>query len=290
MIRVDRGWSQTLGAALTMFLAALTAWAPAATGAPSEAAEWNRRPWGRFGIGSWKQVRVFTETLGQNGQVESLDTKEIKTTLDRVDDWGYRLKVEVTMEVAGKRFQAEPKYVAQGFYGESPGQTAALKSLGTGDVTICGRRYPCQIRQVTVNGEGTSKTSTLHCSDQTAPYVLKSETKASDAQGVSYESWVEVLAVEMPSKVLTEIKPSALVSTVHKQRGGTSSVTIEVHCIDVPGHVVSHTSKELDAEGRVVRRSTLELVDYEVRNPAPETSRVLVKKRLFQHLRARAQW
>jgi len=194
------------------------------------------------------------------------------------------------VEVAGKRFQAEPKYVTQGFNGESPGQRAVIKSTGTGEVTICGRRYPCQIRQIAINGDGTSKVSTVYCSDQVAPYVLKSETKANDAQGVTYESLVEVLAIDMPSKVLTEVKPSALVSTVQKQRGGTASVTIEVHCVDVPGHVVSHTSKELDPEGRVVRRSTLELMDYEMRNPVQQSSKVVVKKRLFHYyLRTRGK-
>jgi hypothetical protein len=49
------------------------------------------------------------------------------------------------------------------------------------------------------------------------------------------------------------------------------SCTVEVFCIDVPGGVVAHTSRETDERGRLVRRSTLELLDFgtmEDRKPA----------------------
>ena len=39
-------------------------------------------------------------------------------------------------------------------------------------------------------------------------------------------------------------------------------VTVEVHCDDVPGGVVSHSASETDASGRVIRRSTLELINF----------------------------
>jgi hypothetical protein len=62
----------------------------------------------------------------------------------------------------------------------------------------------------------------------------------------------------------------------------------------MPGGVVSHTMKELDANGKVVQRKTLELVAYEYYVPAknvPATntrrSRVINKSRLIDRLRAR---
>ena len=49
--------------------------------------------------------------------------------------------------------------------------------------------------------------------------------------------------------------------TVHKNNKGTV-ITLAAVLPDVPGGIVRHSSKELDKTGRVVRRSTLELVDY----------------------------
>lgn len=247
-------------------------------------------PWARYGLGSWKQVRVFTETLDKNGLVESVSTTDTKTTLVKFDEGSYTLKAEVTVEVAGKRFQAEPKYVTQGLYGETPGQRVTVKPVGEKDVAINGRRYLCQVLQTTIQGDDILKAGTVYRSEQVAPYVLKSETKTSDLQGKPVsESTVDVLAVDMPHKVLTEIKPSSLVASVHRQSDGSSTVTIEVRCVDVPGTTVSHSSKELDAHGRTIRRSTLELIDYEVLNPIQQTSGTLGKKRLLQHFRYRSR-
>jgi hypothetical protein len=47
---------------------------------------------------------------------------------------------------------------------------------------------------------------------------------------------------------------------------------------DVPGGVVSHSSKEVDKNGRLLRRSTLELVDYNI-DPDRERSGLFGRKR-----------
>ena len=84
----------------------------------------------------------------------------------------------------------------------------------------------------------------------------------------NYHSVVEVIAVDMPEKVLTEVKSVAHVKTVETFGDATSGnssskVTLEVHCDDVPGGVVSHTSKHAGFGQSDRSRSTLELVDYE---------------------------
>ena len=52
-----------------------------------------------------------------------------------------------------------------------------------------------------------------------------------------------------------------MVRIVKKDVSG-STVTLTINVPDVPGEVVAHTSKKLDAKGQVTRRSTLELVGY----------------------------
>jgi hypothetical protein len=245
--------------------------------------------WATFGVGSWKQVRVLTETLDDKGAVERTSTSEIKTTLLAVDGASFTLKVKVTIEVAGKRFESEPTTVKQGFLGEAVGQQVETKLLGQGEVTICGRRHPTDVRRVTIRGDGTTRVSTIQYSDDVPPHVLRRETKitSTDSKPNGGDSLVEVIAVDMPYPVLTEVKPSAYVRTVQSHGNGLSATTVEVHCVDVPGAVVAQSKNEYDAAGKVVRRSTLELQGYEVARPVQRQPQPSGRRRLFHHFRSR---
>src|SRR3990167_7403034 len=83
-------------------------------------------PWGLFDPGAWKTVRVVTETLDERGQVVSTSTTDSKTTLVDIDNDGVTLEIQASMEVAGKRFEAEPQTVKQGFHGELVGPNLKL--------------------------------------------------------------------------------------------------------------------------------------------------------------------
>lgn len=245
----------------------------------------DKHAWAQFGIGSWKLVRVYTETLGANGQVESASITETKATLDKVDETGYSLKVEVTVEVAGKRFQAAPKYVAYGYHGELHGQLVEVKQLGNGQAEICGHQYATGSRRILINSDTAQSISTVEYSDTVAPYYLKRTTESIDNETKTrnYHSVVEVVAVDMPEKVLTEVKSAAHVKTIETFGNGTSKITLEVHCESVPGGVVSHTSKQLSADGKITQRSTLDLVDYATIAKTPDGKEPTVgRRRLFQ--------
>jgi hypothetical protein len=106
----------------------------------------------------------------------------------------------------------------------------------------------------------------MFLSDAVEPYVLKRETAVFKSDGSTLEdpqTTAEVIALDMPYKVLHEIKSTAYERTIQRSTRGTN-VTFDVTCVDVPGGIVARTSKELDAQGRMLRRSTLELVDYRV--------------------------
>ncbi len=246
----------------------------------------NQHPWGRFNIGASKLVKSTTENLDEKGQVISASTTETTTKLVDVDDNGYTLMIEVVVEVAGKRFNAQPQVVRRGYNGEGEGQTAVVKRMGEGEVTINGRKIPCEIRQVTIDCGDTQRICTVHYSDACAPFVLKSETTTLDAAGkpTQVQSQVDVIAVDMPSKVLNEIKSTAHVRVMH-QDGKSSTLTLEVYCEEVPGGVVSHTSKETDETGRVIRRSTLELLDYSPGDGDDEQAEMV--RKIFHRARMR---
>lgn len=252
---------------------ALVAQAPDVPPAPSIG---DRHAWAQFGIGSWKLVRVYTETLGEGGEVESVSITETKTTLDKADEKGFTLKVEVTVEVAGKRFIAVPMYVSYGYHGELQGQAVEVKQLGSGYAEICGHKYVTGSRRIVINSDTTQSISMVEYSDTVAPYYLKRTTESIDNETKTrnYHSVVEVLAVDMPEKVLTEVKSAAHVKTIDtfgdgSNGDGSSKVTLEVHCDSVPGGVVSHTSRQIDANNKITR-STLELIDYEAISKDPD--------------------
>jgi hypothetical protein len=220
-------------------------------------------PWGRFEPGTWKLVRIVSETLNEQGQVVSTSTTDTKTTLVDIDANSVTLDIDSCVEVAGKRFQAEPQTIKQGFHGESAGPSPKLKEPTDGEVVIEDRKIPCRIQEVTVDGPNGKTTITLHYSMTVSPYVLKrtSVTLDPDGKSIANETDTEAIVLEMPARVQNEIRNGSYVKTVHKN-GKATVTTLAVVLPDVPGGVVSQSSKEVDKNGVLVRRSTLEVLDY----------------------------
>jgi hypothetical protein len=219
--------------------------------------------WGRFHPGAWKLVRVVSETLDEHGVVMSTSTTETKTTLTKIEPDAIVLEVEVGIEVAGKQFDGQPQCIKQGFHGESAGPEVKVKPAHAAQVRVEDRQVECRREEVDFDGPSSRTTTNVYYSDTVAPYVLKRDSTTTDPEGKSVLAQVtqEVVAVGMPQKVLTEIKNTSCIKTVQKHAKGTVT-TLAMTAEDVPGGVVYHTSKETDQEGRLVRRSTLELVGY----------------------------
>ena len=241
--------------------------------------------WGRFMPGAWTKVRKWMEELDEKGNVKSASTTETKTTLVGVDETGCTLQLEVTVEVAGKRFVAQPRQVRVEFDGGNASNRAGLRKVGEKAWDLGGKPIKCATLEATVTSDDTRVASRLEYCDSVPPFVLRRETVTTNADGkqVLEQTTMEVIAVEMPQKVLTELKSGAHIRTVQKQKNG-STFTLEVVCLEVPGGVVSHTSKDSDAAGKLVRRSTLELLDYGVAGPAETAPR---SGGVFRHSRVR---
>ena len=233
--------------------------------------------WARFQPGAWKKVRVTTETLDDKGNVTSTSTTESTSTLEQVTDEIYRLRVDVTVEVAGKRFQAEPQTIIEGYLGESQGQTSTVKPGETSTLSIEDRRINCKTYTVEYNEEGQRRVSKIYYAASVEPHLLRKDSVTTDPTGKNtlFETNESVVAMNMPYKVLADIMTTSILKTVRKNSKG-STVTLAVRAPAVPGGVVANTAKELDAEGRVIRRSTLELVDYGL-----EGEQRLIRRRPF---------
>jgi hypothetical protein len=81
----------------------------------------------------------------------------------------------------------------------------------------------------------------------------------------------------MPFRVLAEVKTAACIKSVQTSGRGTIT-SLAMTSADVPGGVVYQTSKETDPGGRIVRRSTLELVDFSL-HPEEERPGLFGRKR-----------
>ncbi|MBN2477649.1 MAG: hypothetical protein JXB62_23780 [Pirellulales bacterium] len=239
------------------------AFAQEAVPTPERAVAREHHPWGSLEPGAWKRVRVLTEMLDGKGLVQNTSITETKTVLLAVEEDGVTLLLEVLHEVAGKRFAGEPKTIQQGFHGELTCKDLKITSSEPGTFVLEGRKIPCKILRMECPGATGKNVTDIYYSDAQDPYILKRESVSTDLDGKATldKTTVEVLALDMPVRVMAETKRAAYVRAVRKLPTGTVTTWL-VTSTDVPGGVISYSSKEVDQNGRLIRCSTLELTAY----------------------------
>lgn len=240
--------------------------------------------WGRFAAGSWKQTHVVTEALDAAGHVTSTTASDVRTTLTRVDGRRITLRVVMTLDAGGRRFDTAPQIIDHGYFGEAADQAAQVRDLGKAAVVIDGREVPVETREASVETGKQKVVSKFFETGALAPYLLRRETHFTDAANpaANHDETAEVIAVDKPYRVQSEIRPVSFERLVQKDTRG-STITVDVTSVDVPGGIISRTSKQLDADGHVTRRTTVTLVDYgAVEEQSPDVGR-----RRFRRRRAR---
>lgn len=227
--------------------------------------------WGRFPVGSWKTVRVTSETLDPQGHIVSTSVTETKTTLVAANDHEYQLKIETTVEVAGKRFAHPAQVTRHTYWGElASAAPNGLRKVSSSELELNGKKIACEVRQALSEREGERRQTVVHYTTAQFPYMLKRESTIASVDGPTLSTTVEVFAANLPYRVAGALKPVAYVRTNH-QGAKSSSVTVEIQSADVPGGVVNHAAQERDAAGTVVtRRTSLELVEYGLGSENPE--------------------
>jgi hypothetical protein len=253
----------------------------------------DRHVWGRFPVGSWKLTRSAIETYDEKGNVTT-SYRETRSTLKRVDAKGFVLLLEHTVEAAGRRYPQVPQEVWYGFSGETTGQKVEeARRIGDADVLINGRKIPCEVRQAAIQGDGNKRTVTIHFSPDVFPFVLRRESSAvgtADAEPATTSE--EILAAGLRHRLLGELHAVSFSRTIHRQSGLTK-VTMEILCDDVPGAIAAQSTQEFTSEGQVVRRTTLELTDFEIADPAPQGAagqrQGRTDRRRFLHRKPRAE-
>ncbi len=233
-----------------------------------------KHPWAGCRPGASKEVRVVSENLDASGNVVNRSTTVTRTTLQEVTVHDYALSIKVSVDVGGKKFDSSPQLVRQGFYGEFPGEAVTLRKLGDETLAFQGRNLPVETREVTISGERQRRVMSVACSRAAYPFQFRcsASTFSGDGKTPLATTQVEVVATEIPYRVLGEIRDVAFIRTTQTHPKGTRTITLEVHSPDVPGGVVAHMSKEMDERGQTLRRSELELVAYDP-GPVPANPR-----------------
>ena len=224
-------------------------------------------PWGKFAPGSWKLVRVVTETLGPDGKtVVTTSTTETRTTLEELTDTTVKLLINTSVEVAGKKVDAKPQTIVQGYHGESTEQPVTVRDLGPDKLTIEGHEVPCRVQQVETTADGAKTTAKTWYSDTVAPYVLRRESVATEAESEKplSETTVNIVDLDEAKTVLSKKRHTVMLKVIHKHAKGHTDTQVW-STLEVPGGIIAHESEERDAAGQLVRRSTLEVVDFGVK-------------------------
>ena len=215
-------------------------------------------------------VRVVTESFEEAGAVTSIT--ETRTSLEEIHEDGVTLLITVAAGRKGRQLGTDSRSVKQeAFHGGLASHETTVKSLGDAVVTIQGRQIPCKIEQVEVSTQTGKTTTKIYYSDSVEPYVLRRESVKTDPDGetVLSETTVEVVEIGVPFRIISGLSRATHIKSTHKRPGGTTERLSWVSTA-VPGGIVCQTSKELDEDDHLVRRATLELVDWGL---WPETER-----------------
>ncbi|PQO26053.1 hypothetical protein C5Y96_21625 [Blastopirellula marina] len=220
--------------------------------------------WASFPEGSWKQVKQVTETF-KEGELVSSMTTTLTIRLKEVGKDYIVLEREAKSEVSGQVFEKPIREFRSGLNGQSSGQRVRITPGGEQKISILGKPYNCEVRQMEVLGEPTKITGKVFYNASTPPYILRREHtfKAEGAEAPQKEMVAEVVALNKPYPVLTEIKTVAFIVQKTTSADETTE-TVEAQCTEVPGFVVGTWMTAYDAAGKLKSKTTVQLLNYEV--------------------------
>ena len=256
-------------------------------------------PWTRFAPGSWKTMRTTSETFEGDQQRLSHSVTHTRSELISRDEHSYTLRLTSEVVVMGKRLTGR-RHTLRRRYEDVPfAYHVSYQQQGTKTVRLNGRTFDCKVYQGKASGpEGTLQVTLWICADRFPHVLYRRLVLTGPKSQVLEETTWETLAVEMPFQVLQQLVPTTHYKVVQRKPSGTI-VRLVVASDQVPGGVVFESSKELDPQGRLRRRSTQELVAYGIfraavsergRNYYGYTERYRVPRTSPRHHRRGRRW
>jgi hypothetical protein len=233
----------------------------------SDAAPFGRlfHQWGRFRPGSWVVVRQGCETIDRDGRVVANSVSETRSTLATADESAVTLHIEASLEIGGKKIDGTPQTLREGLGGEGPEASNSV-DLGEESVVVQGRTYRCNVQQTETVADGRRRIVKTWFAPQVAPYVLRklTTTRNASTNEIVAETQMDVVSLSVERRILARLRPVAEVRIVERHDRGQTRASAYC-CPDIPGGIVSQKAEEFDAEGKLLRRTNIELVDFETK-------------------------
>lgn len=232
----------------------------------AEPPSWGQyHPWWRFQPGSWSLVETRTETFGGDGKSTDTSITRTRTTLQEVTPRTYTLLIESSVELGGRGLESPPQTLTKGLWGDKASVVTVKEASPADPFELPDRLVPVRRFEVEVLGETTVCKQVIDFSDEQSPHVLRRtiECFARPDHALLYSTRVSTLNVELPFRFRDRVIPVAYVQTLQKLKQ-SETLTLETFSHEIPGGVTGHSSKELGAHGELLRRSTMELIDFHV--------------------------
>ena len=244
------------------------AWAqaPVPTDPPKNISFQKQHPWATFTPGSWKTVRIVSESFDKDGKSMETSVTDVRSTLEAFCEKGVKLRVEVCLWLAGRRLDPKPQTVEQGYHGEvGEFEEETTKDLEPVELTIEGKKVPCKVREITLTEPKAKRVRVvkLFYNEDIAPYLLRRESKIRDTEknSVLSETTMVVNSLDMPWESSGRLFSVAVVRTA-KVTPKESMTSLSFLSTEVPGQMVYESTKEMDSQGKMIRQSVSRMTDF----------------------------
>jgi hypothetical protein len=227
----------------------------------------NEHTWGRFLPGTWCIVQTVTVSNIEGRSVQS--TQAVRTTLQSVDESGVTLQEVETLEVGGRVVERGPQIVKYDFFNE-PVQENVQVRYGPPEKLMVDRKVvPCAVRIYEQQTSGGHLTTTIWYTPHVYPHILRIERvlrSVSDGESAGGQIIRTSVTLVQETSALRALRGNRrnrtyTLQTVEKA-GNITRITDSRCSWDVPGGLLESTTRELDAQGREIRRSVSRMTNY----------------------------
>ena len=176
---------------------------------------------------------------------------------------GATVRITVNVDAGGRRFETAPQTVQHGYYGEKPEQQVEVKDLGPATLTVDGRDYSVRSREASFQAGGqktVTKALPMRCPSTVCVEAADASHRPHESRrGTARDRRSAGRRHAIPRRIGNQ---AGVLRALTQKTAQGSTVTVDVTSVEVPGGLVNRTVKELDSQGHLVRRRTVELVDF----------------------------
>lgn len=227
----------------------------------------SENPWGPYAPKTRLRMRTTSTTFADDKITTRVADKVIE--LEAIDGKGYNLKTSTSVDLGGKRFQADPQVVRYDFFQQPILEGLKVMIAKPSRVQIGSVIIPCQVRIYEQESTDWRQQTILWYSTSIYPYILRNETtktmiptpKEPEGRILSY-SLTTVLGTSALAGPIRSRFGTYSLQTIRKS-GGTTTMIHSSCSRHLPGGVVSETSRETDHDGKLLSQSDSFIIDSE---------------------------